>query len=343
MSGKSNRRPSGGARSGARSSGRGGGRRDGGRGDAGRGDGGRGDGGRGDGRGDGGSRGRPSQDRSGQRGAGPSRNSSSSRGGGGGGGGGATKRKSIGGDQIEGRQAVRELLLAGARRPREIVLAADLDPAPILDEITELANEAKVPLREVGRGKFESMAKTDAPQGILAFAPLVAERDLDELVVARNGVPPFLLVVDGVTDPGNLGALLRVAETAGVTGVVLPAHRSARLSPSVTKAAAGAIEYLAIAQVPGIPAALAHLKEHDVWTVGLDVTSESSIFDLRVATDPVALVVGAEGRGLSRLVRERCDLIATIPMAGRLDSLNAATAGAVACFEIRRRRTAESG
>jgi len=254
------------------------------------------------------------------------------------GGGGGTKKKSIGGDQIEGRQAIRELLLAGARRPREIVLAADLDPAPIIDEITQLANEAKVPLREVGRGKFESMTTTDAPQGVLAFAPPVVERDLAELVVTRNGVPPFLLVVDGVTDPGNLGALLRVAETAGVTGVVLPAHRSARLSPSVTKAAAGAIEYLAIAQVAGIPSALSDLKDHEVWTVGLDVASDSSIFDLRVATDPVALVVGAEGRGLSRLVRERCDLITTIPMAGRLDSLNAATAGAVACFEIRRRR-----
>jgi len=256
--------------------------------------------------------------------------------------GGPTGRKSLGGDQVEGRQAVRELLLAGARRPREIVLAADLDPAPIIDEITQLANEAKVPMREVGRNKFESMARTDAPQGILALAQPVTERDLDELVVARNGVAPFLLVVDGVTDPGNLGALLRVAETAGVTGVVLPAHRSARLSPSVTKAAAGAIEYLAIAQVSGIPSALAHLKDHDVWTVGLDVASDSSIFDLRVATDPVALVVGAEGRGLSRLVRERCDLITTIPMAGRLDSLNAATAGAVACFEIRRRRTSQA-
>ena len=339
MSGKSNRRPSGGGQH--RSSG-----------------GGRGSGGsrRGPAKGRDGQRGE-GQRREGQRGTTPMRRSASedARGQGGGrsqgnrgqgsrssgrgpGGGGGTKKKSIGGDQIEGRQAIRELLLAGARRPREIVLAADLDPAPIIDEITQLANEAKVPLREVGRGKFESMTTTDAPQGVLAFAPPVVERELAELVVTRNGVPPFLLVVDGVTDPGNLGALLRVAETAGVTGVILPAHRSARLSPSVTKAAAGAIEYLAIAQVAGIPSALSDLKDHEVWTVGLDVASDSSIFDLRVATDPVALVVGAEGRGLSRLVRERCDLITTIPMAGRLDSLNAATAGAVACFEIRRRR-----
>lgn len=254
-------------------------------------------------------------------------------------GGGGGKKKALGGDQIEGRQAVRELLLAGSRRAREVVFAADLDQAAILDEITQLANEDKVPIREISRSKFEAMARTDAPQGVMAFAPALVERDLDDLLVLRPGVVPFLLVVDGVTDPGNMGALLRVAETAGVTGVVLPAHRNARISPSVTKAAAGAIEYLPMAHVAGIPAALARLKEHNVWTVGLDISSETSIFDLRVATDPIALVVGAEGRGLSRLVSERCDIIATIPMAGRIDSLNAATAGAVACFEILRRRS----
>lgn len=248
-------------------------------------------------------------------------------------------KKPIGGDQIEGRQAVRELLLAGTRRAREVVFAADLDSAPIIEEITQLANEDKVPIREIGRSKFEAMARTDAPQGVLAFAPALAERDLDELMVTRGGVPPFLLIVDGVTDPGNMGALLRVAETAGVTGVVLPAHRNARISPSVTKAAAGAIEYLPIAQVTGVPAAIQHLKDNDIWTVGLDIASDTSIFDLRVATEPIALVVGAEGKGISRLVRERCDVIATIPMAGRIDSLNAATAGAVACFEIVRRRS----
>lgn len=254
------------------------------------------------------------------------------------GGGAATGRKPLGGDQVEGRQAVRELLMAGRRRPREIVFAADLDPAPILEEITQLANEDKVPIREVGRGRFESIARTDAPQGVLAFAPPLTEYDLADLVAERNGIKPFLLMLDGVTDPGNLGAILRVAETAGVTGVVLPAHRSARISPSVTKSAAGAVEHLPIAQVAGIPAAITALKEAQVWTVGLDMGSKTSVFDLRVATEPVALVLGAEGRGLSRLVRERCDVIASIPMAGRLDSLNVATAGAVACFEVLRRR-----
>ena len=258
-----------------------------------------------------------------------------------GGGGAGTRRKPLGGDQVEGRQAVRELLFAGRRRAREIVFAADLDPALILDEIQQLANDDRIPIREVSRGKFDAMTATDSAQGVMAMAPPLVEHDLDDLMASHNGEPPFLLVVDGVTDPGNLGAMLRVAETAGVTGVVLPGHRSARISPSVAKSAAGAIEHLRIAQVTGIPSALADMAKASVWTVGLDMGSEQSVFDLRVATDPVALVLGAEGKGLSRLVRERCDLIASIPMAGRLDSLNVATASAVGCFEVRRRRLSE--
>lgn len=255
------------------------------------------------------------------------------------GGRGGSRRRGIGGDQVEGRQAVLELLIAGRRRAREVVMAADLDPAPILDEIIGAAESDKVPLREVSRNKFEALARTESAQGVMAFAPPLPERELADLLTSGSE-PPFLLVVDGVTDPGNLGALLRVAETAGVTGVVLPAHRAARISPSVTKAAAGAIEYVQIAQVGGLPNALSSLKESGVWTVGLDMDADTSIYDLAVATEPVALVVGAEGKGLSKLVRERCDVVASIPMRGRLDSLNVATAGAVACFEVLRRREA---
>lgn len=249
-----------------------------------------------------------------------------------------TRRKPLGGDQVEGRQAVRELLLAGNRRAREIVMAADLDPADILDEIVQLANEDKVPIREIGRSKFEAMARTDAPQGVLAMAPPLLQQELADLTIPRNGVPPFLMVLDGITDPGNLGALLRIAECAGVTGIVLPAHRSARISPTVTKAAAGAIEHLPMAQVTGIPTAIQQLKQMEVWTVGLDMVADTSVFDLRVATDPIALVLGAEGRGLSRLVAERCDVIANIPLAGQIASLNVSAAGAIACFEVVRRR-----
>lgn len=244
-----------------------------------------------------------------------------------------------GGEQVEGRQAVRELLLAGRRRVREVYLAGDLDPAPILEEIIDLADEAKVPIREVSRGKFESMAKTDAPQGVLAYAAPLPDYDLDALARTHDGVAPFLLVLDGVTDPGNLGALLRTAECAGVTGVVIPRHRAARITATVTKAAAGAVEHLPIATVSGIPTALTRLRDAGVWCVGLDVAGSTTVYELTMAEGPTALVLGAEGKGIARLVKERCDLLATIPILGALGSLNVAAAAAVACFEVVRRRT----
>ena len=247
--------------------------------------------------------------------------------------------KGLGGDQVEGRQAVRELLLAGTRRTREVLLAGDLDPAPILDDIIDLADEARVSIREVSRSKFESVARTEAPQGVLAMAQPLHEHDLEDLIGPdARGRDPFLLLLDGVTDPGNLGAILRSAECAGVTGVVLPRHRSARVTATVAKAAAGAIEHLRLAGVTGVPSALGRLSSAGVWSVGLDAGGSIPIHDLAVADQPLALVLGSEGRGLSRLVRERCDALAHIPLFGILGSLNVSAAAAVALFEVARRR-----
>ena len=264
--------------------------------------------------------------RSGQRGTTPIRNKPSADGPSAGGGSGGSRGKGLGGDQVEGRHAVRELLLAGTRRTREVIFSADL------------VDENHVLLREVSRNKFEAMARTDAPQGVIAFAAPLQPVELDALVRQRGNTPPFLLVLDGVTDPQNLGSILRVAECAGVTGIILPRHRAARITASVTKTAAGAVEHLPMAQVAGIPAALQRLKELEVWTVGMDMVADSTVFEMRVATDPVALVLGAEGSGISRLTRERCDVVARIPLAGNLGSLNVSTAAAVACYEVVRRR-----
>ena len=150
-----------------------------------------------------------------------------------------------------------------------------------------------------------------------------------------------MLVLDGVTDPGNVGAALRTAECAGVTGAVLGRHRSAHITPAAAKAAAGAIEHVPMAVVPGIPNALARLGELGVWTVGLDVAAPTTVYDMSVAAEAVALVVGSEGRGLSRLARQRCDMVVNIPLSGHLSSLNAAAAVAVGCFEIARHRQAD--
>ncbi len=152
----------------------------------------------------------------------------------------------------------------------------------------------------------------------------------------------FLVVVDGVTDPQNLGALLRSAECAGVTGVVLPRHRSAHVTPTVTKVAAGAVEHVSVAVVPGVPGALQELERLGVWTVGLDERGSEPVFNLPLGDRPIALVIGAEGRGLAPLSRQRCDVLARIPLHGSIDSLNVSAAGAVAMFEVARQRSAQA-
>jgi 23S rRNA (guanosine2251-2'-O)-methyltransferase len=234
---------------------------------------------------------------------------------------------------------VRELLLAGRRPVHEILLSADGEDSPILDDIRQLAAEGRVAVREVGRGRLDAASRTEAPQGVVARAAPLPEEDLDALARRRpSRPPPFLLALDGVTDPGNLGALLRSAEGAGVTGVVLPRHRAVHVTPTVAKAAAGAVEYLPMAVVGGLPAALARLRELGVWVVGLDERGDRPLHHLDLAREPVALTMGSEGRGLSRLTRVRCDQLVAIPLHGRLASLNVAAAGTLACFEVARQR-----
>ena len=244
--------------------------------------------------------------------------------------------KGIGGDVIEGRQAVRELLLAEKRKVREVTFLAGMDPSPVLSQIRDLAMESRVPVYEVSRSKFDLLATTDAPQGVIAFAEPLRNLEIDELLAMNK--KPFLLVIDGVVDPRNLGAMLRSAECAGVTGVLLPKHRSTKITPTVAKTAQGAIEHLPIGSVSGIPKGLSLLKEKGVWTVGLDSSAPAEIFEIGVADEPLALVLGSEGQGLGRLSRERCDIVAKIPVFGSIDSLNVSVAAAIACFEIAQRR-----
>lgn len=233
---------------------------------------------------------------------------------------------------------MRELLLAGTRRTREILLSSEVDQGDVIGDILELAAELRVPVSEVSRAKLDATSRTDAPQGVVARADELPETELSDLCRESAEGAPFLLAVDGVTDPGNLGALLRIAECHGVTGVVLPRHRAVHITPTVTKAAAGAVEYLPMAIVGGLPTAIESMKQAGVWVVGLDAGGPTPVHDLPTADAPVCLVLGAEGKGLSRLVRERCDVLASIPLRGRLASLNVASAGAIACYEVARRR-----
>ncbi len=249
----------------------------------------------------------------------------------------------LGGDQVEGRRAVLELLSAGRRTVRRVLVAEDQDPSTQLDRIEELAARLRVPVETVPRSRLDSQARTESPQGVLALARPVEPVPLEDLARRdRHGNHPFLLVAASITDPRNLGALLRSAECAGVTGVVLPRHRSARLSPTVAKTAAGAIEHLPFAAVGGVPAALSALRDLGVWSIGLAGEADESLYDLPLADGPVALVVGSEEKGLAPLVRRRCDVLVRIPQHGTLPSLNVGVAGAVACFEVARQRSTGS-
>jgi 23S rRNA (guanosine2251-2'-O)-methyltransferase len=236
---------------------------------------------------------------------------------------------------------VRELLIAERRKVHEVWISAELEGDAAVADIVEIAAARRVPLLHVARARLEREARSEAPQGVLAHAAEIPEADLGDLLRVGPGAgkPPFLVAVDGVTDPGNLGAIIRSCDGAGVSGVLLPRHRSVHVTPTVAKASAGAVEYVPMALVPGLPAALKQLSEHGIWVVGLDDGADRSLYEIgQLATEPICIVLGAEGAGLSRLVRERCDSIVSIPMEGRVSSLNVSTAAAISLYEVSRSR-----
>jgi 23S rRNA (guanosine2251-2'-O)-methyltransferase len=253
----------------------------------------------------------------------------------------ARRAGGLGGDQVEGRRAVLELLTAERRHTRRVVVAEAQESSDQLDAIEAAARDRRVPVAFVSRARLDREARTEGHQGVYALCDPMPTTTLEELVEGRADGHPFLLVCDGLTDPRNLGALLRSGECAGVTGVVLPSHRSVRLTPAATKSAAGAIEHLQFSAVAGIPTALRELDRAGVMTVGLAPESRRSLYDLDLQRAPVAIVIGGEERGLGRLTRERCTQLASIPQFGSIESLNASVAGAVACFEVARQRAAK--
>ncbi|QBI19256.1 23S rRNA (guanosine(2251)-2'-O)-methyltransferase RlmB [Egibacter rhizosphaerae] len=228
---------------------------------------------------------------------------------------------------VPGRRAVLEALGAG-RALYEVLLVAERDD----DEVSEAAETAGVPLRVVERARLDEVAEGVAHQGVLARAPHFAYTALEDL----DGEP--CVVLDGVTDPQNLGAIARTAEAFGAAGLVLPKRRSASVTPAVERAAAGALSWLPVAKVPNLPRALAALSERNLWSVGLAGEAAESVWTTGLLDAPVAIVLGAEGRGLSRLVAERCDALAAIPLTGRVASLNVSAAAAAALCEVARRR-----
>jgi 23S rRNA (guanosine2251-2'-O)-methyltransferase len=233
------------------------------------------------------------------------------------------------GDRVEGIHAVTAALVAGrveqlfvetGRRSRVEHILARIEASAVtyVDDV-------------------RSLADTDAPQGVVARCRPIVPVNLNDLA----GSGAAILVLDHIEDPHNVGAAARSARAAGSTGLVVSGHRAAPLSAAAFKAAAGALEHLPVAIVNSIPEALSRLKDHGVWVVGLDAGGGQSLFGLELLTEPVAIVVGAEGAGLAQLTRKRCDVVTSIPMVGDTESLNASVSAALAAFEVMRVRQAK--
>ena len=240
--------------------------------------------------------------------------------------------------QLEGRNAISEALKSG--RTIDKVFVADGDTDKGLQRLAAQAKEAGAVVVSVDRRKLDAMSATRAHQGIIALAAAHEYVTIDDILAeaAARGEAPLIVICDELSDPHNLGAILRSAECAGAHGVIIPKRRSAGLTAIVDKASAGAAEHMAIARVPNIPAAIKELKDRGLWVYGTAADGQSDLWHTDF-TGNVALVIGSEGDGMGRLVRESCDFIVSLPMKGQVSSLNASAAAAIVMYEVLRQRS----
>ena len=238
---------------------------------------------------------------------------------------------------IEGRNAVIEALRAGVTIDKIFIARGETDAA--LGHIASAAREKGIVVVDADRRKLDNMSRTHAHQGVIAQAAVREYASVDDILNAarEKGEAPLIVVCDELSDPHNLGAVIRTAECAGAHGVIIPKRRSAGLTAIVAKTSAGAVSYLPVARVPNLTAALKRLKEEGLWVFGTAADGGAPLYgaDLR---GPAAIVIGSEGDGMGRLVREQCDFLLSIPMKGRLNSLNASAAAAIVLYEAVRQR-----
>jgi len=244
-------------------------------------------------------------------------------------------------ETLYGRNGVYESLRAGRRQFFHLALADTVRATDVVSGILALAEGANLPVERVPRRRLSWLGDVNH-QGIVLEAGEYPYATVDEMLVAarQRGEPPFLLLLDLIQDPQNLGSLLRTAEGVGVHGVVIQKRRAAGVPPAVVHASAGAVEHLLVAQVTSLPETIKGLQAQDVWVVGLEAVRGARRYDRADLGGPLALVVGSEGQGLRRLVRERCDFLLQLPMRGQVTSLNAAVAGSVVLYEALRQRDA---
>jgi 23S rRNA (guanosine2251-2'-O)-methyltransferase len=237
---------------------------------------------------------------------------------------------------IFGIHAVEEALTARGRGFDYVAVVPGRGDARI-QKITQLCREAGVPLRSIPRDQLTRLAKTANHQGVVAVTAEKKYDDVEDLLAHKRAQHAFLLVLDGIEDPHNLGAIIRTAEGAGADGIVIPERRAVGVTPTVVKASAGASEHLPIARVTNLGRALEDLKSRNIWTVGLDERG-GQVYDQIDYKMDCALVLGAEGHGLHEQVRKKCDFLVSIPMLGKVPSLNVSVAAAVVMYEVARQR-----
>ena len=241
-------------------------------------------------------------------------------------------------DQVEGRNSVIELLESD--RDINKIFISDGEKHGSINKIIALAKEKKVIINEVSKSKLNQMSQTENNQGVIAIVPpfnYCEIEDILDLAKSKNE-KPFILILDGIEDPHNLGSIIRTAETAGVHGIIIPKRRAANVNSTVAKVSAGAVEYIKIARVNNINDALKTLKENDVWICGTDINTDKYYYD-EDFTGGIGIVIGSEGFGMSRLVKENCDFLVKIPMKGKITSLNASVSAGIVMYEVLKQRS----
>ncbi len=240
-------------------------------------------------------------------------------------------------NMLEGRNPVIEAIKAG--RSIDKILIAKGEREGSIVYLAALAAEKKIVLQEVDRAKLDRMSVTGSHQGVIAFASVKEYVEVDDIldIAAEKGEDPFILILDGITDTNNLGAILRTADACGVHGVIIPKRRAIGLNAAVAKASAGAVEYVPVARVTNITRTIEYLKSRNIWVAGTDSAGDKPFHeaDLKGA---IAIVIGSEGEGMHRLVADACDFIIRIPMKGHVNSLNSSVATALVMYEVLRQR-----
>ncbi len=239
-------------------------------------------------------------------------------------------------NQLEGRNAVLEVLKSG--RDIEKILVQKGNVEGTIRRIAGMAKEKGIVIQEVARQKLDEMSQTKNHQGVIA---IVSEHEYAEVedilaLAAERNEKPFIIILDNITDPHNLGAVIRTAECAGAHGVIIPKRRSVGLTAVVGKTSAGAIEYMPVARVTNISRTIEELKKKGIWVACADMGGDDC-FDASL-DGPIALVIGSEGDGVSRLVKEKCDFVVSLPMYGKISSLNASVAASLLMYEVVRQR-----